>query len=326
MFWRKRRAEKQAEQQAQRERELREAIVDMLDLAAGGPGVRLEWPLILKPGERLVYCATGTGLFEPRREPGHWAGRSAGFSVPLGKSGIRYRVGKSAGSHVQGEEKPTIIDRGDTSFTTQRVVFQGTKYTREWPYSKLIGIVHYSDQPATAIQVSNRQKTSGILYTGLPIDAVRLRLAVAVEIFNGESEEAARQLHARLAELDSSATTSGKSDDAGASLPGERTEAEQDRAGPRSDPAGGVDDSNDAVPLGDSKAQAAPPNAIPGRSITAAPPAFPPPTWAPDPSGRHQLRFWDGNSWTELVSDRGQQSKDPLAMGGADTSISGDSS
>ncbi|MGC4106058.1 MAG: DUF2510 domain-containing protein [Thermomicrobiales bacterium] len=42
----------------------------------------------------------------------------------------------------------------------------------------------------------------------------------------------------------------------------------------------------------------------------ATPPA--PPTWAPDPGKRHQLRWWDGTRWTEHVSDDAQQSIDPL--------------
>lgn len=32
--------------------------------------------------------------------------------------------------------------------------------------------------------------------------------------------------------------------------------------------------------------------------------------WHPDPSGRHELRYWDGTSWTEHVSDGGVTSTD----------------
>ncbi|WP_139982428.1 DUF2510 domain-containing protein [Nocardioides litoris] len=34
--------------------------------------------------------------------------------------------------------------------------------------------------------------------------------------------------------------------------------------------------------------------------------------WHPDPGGRHELRYWDGASWTDHVSDQGQVSNDPL--------------
>ena len=34
--------------------------------------------------------------------------------------------------------------------------------------------------------------------------------------------------------------------------------------------------------------------------------------WHPDPSGRHQLRWFDGTRWTESVSNAGQVSSDVL--------------
>lgn len=34
--------------------------------------------------------------------------------------------------------------------------------------------------------------------------------------------------------------------------------------------------------------------------------------WHPDPSGKHELRYWDGSVWTEHVSDAGVTSVDPL--------------
>ena len=40
------------------------------------------------------------------------------------------------------------------------------------------------------------------------------------------------------------------------------------------------------------------------------------PGWLPDPSGRHEYRYWDGTTWTDDVSDNGVTSTDPLAGGG----------
>lgn len=34
--------------------------------------------------------------------------------------------------------------------------------------------------------------------------------------------------------------------------------------------------------------------------------------WHPDPSGRHQFRWWDGNRWTDQVADAGVVATDPL--------------
>ena len=34
--------------------------------------------------------------------------------------------------------------------------------------------------------------------------------------------------------------------------------------------------------------------------------------WNPDPSGKHELRYWDSREWTDNVSDAGVTSVDPL--------------
>lgn len=35
-------------------------------------------------------------------------------------------------------------------------------------------------------------------------------------------------------------------------------------------------------------------------------------SWQPDPSGRHQYRWWDGVGWSDAVADKGVQSRDPM--------------
>ena len=37
--------------------------------------------------------------------------------------------------------------------------------------------------------------------------------------------------------------------------------------------------------------------------------------WLPDPAGTHELRWWNGSTWTEHVSDAGTQALDPPATG-----------
>lgn len=39
----------------------------------------------------------------------------------------------------------------------------------------------------------------------------------------------------------------------------------------------------------------------------------PPAGWFADPLHRHELRYWDGSSWTQHVSDAGTTSIDPIA-------------
>jgi len=57
---------------------------------------------------------------------------------------------------------------------------------------------------------------------------------------------------------------------------------------------------------------AAQPEPTPVAAAVAAPatPAVPA-NWYADPSGRFELRYWDGNAWTEHVSRAGQQYTDP---------------
>lgn len=39
--------------------------------------------------------------------------------------------------------------------------------------------------------------------------------------------------------------------------------------------------------------------------------------WHPDPTGRHQHRYWDGQEWTEHVADAGVSATDPPTMDSA---------
>jgi len=40
----------------------------------------------------------------------------------------------------------------------------------------------------------------------------------------------------------------------------------------------------------------------------------PRPDWQPDPTGRHQYRYFDGVRWTDHVADHGRSTKDPYAL------------
>ncbi len=39
-----------------------------------------------------------------------------------------------------------------------------------------------------------------------------------------------------------------------------------------------------------------------------------PANWSPDPTGRHEYRYWDGQRWTDLVANGGVQSNDPFEV------------
>lgn len=43
---------------------------------------------------------------------------------------------------------------------------------------------------------------------------------------------------------------------------------------------------------------------------------LPPANWYADPLGRHEVRYWDGSAWTELVATGGVEGTDPLPSSG----------
>ncbi len=49
-----------------------------------------------------------------------------------------------------------------------------------------------------------------------------------------------------------------------------------------------------------------------GAGATHLPPPPQGSQWAKDPTGRHELRLWDGRQWTANVSTRGVSGWDPL--------------
>jgi hypothetical protein len=54
------------------------------------------------------------------------------------------------------------------------------------------------------------------------------------------------------------------------------------------------------------------PAPMPAAAPAQAPVGAAPAAWLADPTGRHQLRYWDGSAWTANVSDNGAVSQDPV--------------
>lgn len=52
-------------------------------------------------------------------------------------------------------------------------------------------------------------------------------------------------------------------------------------------------------------------SATTGTTSSSVGDAVAPAAWYPDPSGRYELRYWNGSAWTEHVSRNGQQFTDP---------------
>jgi hypothetical protein len=272
-----RRRAKQLAHQAELDERQRGYVTALLDEIAGHAAL-LDLPLAVKPGERALYVMRGVGLFEPRSAGGNWVGRSSGVSVPIGNTRMRLRVGQSKGHYVHAPEEPTVIDTGDATVTDRRIVFQGTKQIREWQLTKLLGFTHDAHRCATAIQVSNREKVSGLIYKGIDPERVHLAMAVAAAIAEGHEAAAVAELHTML--------------------PAATPDPQPPSAAPPASPP---------APRADAPAVTTP---VPPIAAAA------PPEWAPDPARRHQYRYWDGRTWTAQVSDNGVTGEDPLLADG----------
>lgn len=68
----------------------------------------------------------------------------------------------------------------------------------------------------------------------------------------------------------------------------------------------------DVAPLGPGGAPASVPASAPPAAAAPAPPASQAGSWQPDPSGRHEQRYHDGQTWTEHVSTAGVAGTDPI--------------
>lgn len=144
--------------------------------------------IVLKKGEAVFCVVTDAVLIEPRKGPGQWKGFNQGVSVPIPGTRLRYRVGASKGSFQAGEDTPTPIDTGTFVATTTRGVFTGTKQSREWMWSKLLGVTHH-EEGWTAMAVSNRQKVSGIGVDSPNRDSLEFWIDLAVARATGTVDE-----------------------------------------------------------------------------------------------------------------------------------------
>jgi hypothetical protein len=122
-------------------------------------------PVMTVKGEVLIWVGA-CGLYETRRGATTYVGGSQGISIPIGGTGIRYRVGAIKGQAVAGPDVETQIDVGLATLTSERVVFTGDKATREWDFDKLIAAYSNESEDEFTLHVSNRQKPSELHFPG----------------------------------------------------------------------------------------------------------------------------------------------------------------
>lgn len=76
-------------------------------------------------------------------------------SIPLGKSGVRYRTGSARGRTVEVGTRVEVADTGWLTITSQRVVFAGGAQSMEFPLKRVLGVRLFED--GIGLQIANRQ-------------------------------------------------------------------------------------------------------------------------------------------------------------------------
>ncbi len=102
-------------------------------------------------------------------------GGYSGFSFPIGKTGIRYRVGGYRGQSVEACTKRVPADSGVLVISSQRAVFLGAKKTVELPYAKLVNLTLFSD--GVEFHESNRQTAPVFLVSAPDVAAAFIHSA-----------------------------------------------------------------------------------------------------------------------------------------------------
>lgn len=182
----------------------RDSQAELVRLATTYTGEQSSEGLMLKPGESLYATVNAASLVEQRAGQGHFVAGSQGLSIPIGTLGghsVRYRVGTTRGHYVAAPPVATAIDNGTVYITDQRLVFTGSKQTRECAYAKLLS-TNFQEDGTCTLAVSNRQKPTVIHY-GVSLSGwFEFRLDLAVAHYRGSVSQLVAQLQNELADLD----------------------------------------------------------------------------------------------------------------------------
>jgi hypothetical protein len=165
------------------------ALADILENLSNRLGLEINSTLSLNPGEVIVYKLNQVGLTEYVSSGSTYSGGTQGVSIRIAK-GLAYNVGASSGSLTKNPEELTIIDSGVAYFTNQRVVFAGPKQSREWLFSKVLNVDVTGNGVNLALAVSNRQKTSGLVWQDKSDLTPGVAIAIAMDYSDGGLEKA----------------------------------------------------------------------------------------------------------------------------------------
>lgn len=173
-------------------------------------------PIVAKRGEEMLTVFSGVSLLELRSQKRTYRGTSHGLSIRIAK-GVYYRPGIHSGSITETTETWKPLDTGgDMVITNQRVVYAGTRYSREFPFAKLLswGLTLEKkalDRPQylVTLPVSIRVRTSAIAFPSTVKEEIKDLIVSVVQcgisLYNGTHEDFLQQLQADAADMRSRA-------------------------------------------------------------------------------------------------------------------------
>jgi hypothetical protein len=159
-----------------------------------------ETSFVATPDEEVILIASNVHLVESRKGPSRFRGSSAGVSVRLSRR-VSVRSGSFSGESLSTASIPTIVDSGQFVITTKRAVFTGPKETREFVYTKLLGVNRQSFDASNSViylPVSARKSVSGIGTGNSSLDVIQNRLAIALELRSKTKFQMIAELRSQL--------------------------------------------------------------------------------------------------------------------------------
>lgn len=134
--------------------------IEILDRLSRELPINFTVDLALRSGEEVVWVDKSVELLESRRAPRISSRSTDAFTVALAK-GFYYTAASGTTVSPEPGDEIRLIDRGRATYTTMRVVFVGSHYTREWDLSKIVG---WSDDHGGNLMIAttNRKRLSGL--------------------------------------------------------------------------------------------------------------------------------------------------------------------
>ena len=159
-----------------------------------------ETSFVASPDEEIILIASGVHLVESRKSPARFKGSSSGITVRLSKR-VSLRSGSFSGESIPNSSSPTVVDSGQFVVTTKRAVFAGLNETREFHYTKLLGLNRQTFDSSNSVlylSMSGRKSVSGIGTGSTSLDIIQDRLEIALELRSKTKEQMIAELRSQL--------------------------------------------------------------------------------------------------------------------------------